>query len=201
MRDNACSFRALESSVRACRICEERFKTTSSAHTPRPVFWCSPKARVLVVGQAPGIRVHRSGVPFSDPSGVRLRQWMGVSEEEFYDLERVAILPMAFCFPGYDIKGSDLPPPAICADTWREQILRRLDKIETSLLVGGYAQKWHLGTRAQTVTETVRNWRSFAPSAFPLPHPSWRNNAWLNRNPWFETELLPALQRRIRALV
>ncbi|MDE0111597.1 MAG: uracil-DNA glycosylase family protein [Albidovulum sp.] len=195
------SLLALEASVRRCRICEGRFKATSTSHSPKPVFWCSPKARILVAGQAPGARVHQSGVPFSDPSGDRLRHWMGVSHDEFYDKDRVAILPMAFCFPGYDRNGGDIPPPAICAKTWRDKILQRLDAVETTLLVGGYAQKWHLRSKAPTVTATVRNWEGYAPYAYPLPHPSWRNNAWLKRNPWFETELLPNLRRRIRILM
>ena len=126
---------------------------------------------------------------------------MGVSDEEFYDLKRVAILPMAFCFPGYDRNGGDLPPPRICAETWREKIIGKLDAIEAALLVGGYAQKWHLGPKAESVTATVRNWKEFAPAAYPLPHPSWRNNAWLKRNPWFETELLPSLRRHVRDLL
>ena len=194
-------FMSIESSVRECRICEAKFRATATAHDPNPVFWCSPNARILIAGQAPGIRVHKCGIPFSDPSGVRLRNWMGVSEDVFYDKDRIAILPMAFCFPGYDGNGGDLPPPLVCAKTWRDRILQRLESIETSLLVGAYAQKWHLGSRAQSVSATVADWEEFAPSAYPLPHPSWRNNGWLKRNPWFEAELLPALRRRLRKIL
>lgn len=177
--------------IRDCRICAARFAATRTAHAPRPVVWFRPGARILVVGQAPGMRVHESGRPFTDRSGDRLRAWMGVDEATFYDRDRIAIMPMAFCFPGYDAKGADLPPPAICAETWRAKALQIL-RPRLTLLVGGHAQRWHLGTR--NVTETVRNWQGFAPGQFPLPHPSWRNTGWLRRNPWFETELLPALR-------
>lgn len=180
----------------ACNICAARFADTATAHAPNPVIQARPSARVLIAGQAPGARVHASRRPFDDPSGVRLRDWMGVDEAAFYDAARIAIVPMAFCFPGYDAKGSDLPPPPICAQTWRAGILAGLPDIKVTLLVGGYAQKWHLGTRA--VTETVADWRAHAPRHFPLPHPSWRNTAWLKRNPWFETDLLPELRRTLR---
>lgn len=195
------SFEELKASVIRCEICKDRFRSTETAHSPRPVFWCSPRARLLVSGQAPGIRVHRSGKPFSDPSGERLRSWMGIADDEFYDRERVAILPMAFCFPGYSETGSDLPPPKICAGTWRARVLDSLGSIETTLLVGGYAQAWHLGARHATVTASVSNWREFAPEFIPLPHPSWRNNAWIARNPWFEMELLPFLRKRVRTIL
>ncbi|SEO19858.1 Uracil-DNA glycosylase [Salinihabitans flavidus] len=186
----------LKADIRACRICADRFAATRTGHAPRPVVWFRPSARILIVGQAPGARVHESGKPFTDPSGDRLRDWMGVSEDVFYDRDRVAILPMAFCFPGYDAKGGDLPPPPICAKTWRAQVIAALSEVELTLLVGGYAQKWHLGTSAG-VRETVRGWRDHAPRVFPLPHPSWRNTAWLRKNPWFEAEVLPDLRRRI----
>ena len=151
-------------------------------------------------GQPPGLRVHDSGRPFSDPSGERLRAWMGVDDETFYDRTRIAILPMAFCFPGYDTKGSDLPPPPICAKTWRQTILDALGSARLTLLIGGYAQKWHLGIRTG-VTETVASWRDHAPHVFPLPHPSWRNTAWIRKNPWFETDLLPVLRSRVREVL
>jgi uracil-DNA glycosylase len=160
------------------------------------VVWFQPSARILICGQAPGAKVHESGVPFTDPSGDRLRSWMGVDEAVFYDQTKVAILPMAFCFPGYDAKGSDLPPPPICAKTWRQAAMKTLPKIKLTLLVGGYAQKWHLGTTS--VTESVRNWRAHEPRLLPLPHPSWRNTAWLKKNPWFEAELLPVLRTRVQ---
>jgi uracil-DNA glycosylase len=145
------------------------------------------------------MKVHHSGMPFTDPSGDRLRDWLGVDEALFYDQSRIAIVPMGFCFPGYR-KGSDLPPPAICAKTWRQPVLDHLPDIRLTLLIGGYAQKWHLGTKAG-VTETVQRWRDFLPAAIPLPHPSWRNTAWLKRNPWFEAELLPALRARVKDVI
>ena len=150
----------------------------------------------MIAGQAPGRRVHASGRPFADPSGDRLRDWLGIGEDEFYDRQRVTIVPMAFCFPGYNEKGSDLPPPPICAKTWRAQVFHQLGDIPLMILVGGYAQKWHL-RRPGTVADTVKSWRSHAPRVFPLPHPSWRNTAWLKRNPWFEAELLPKLRMRV----
>jgi len=194
------SFDDLARAVRGCQLCAERFAATATAHAPRPVFWARPGARLLIVGQAPGARVHESGVPFSDPSGDRLRRWMDVTDAEFYDRERIAILPMAFCFPGYDAKGGDLPPPPICARTWRTRVFAHLPEARLTLLVGGYAQKWHLGRAARGgVTRTVGDWRDHAPRLFPLPHPSWRNTAWLKRNPWFEAELVPELRRAVRA--
>lgn len=186
--------------IRACRLCETRFAATATAHAPRPVVWFRPGARVLIVGQAPGARVHESGRPFTDPSGDRLRDWLGVDGDTFYDRERFAILPMAFCFPGYDAKGSDLPPPPICARTWRDQVMAALGNVRLTLLVGGYAQKWHLGGKAG-VTATVAAWRDHAPDVFPLPHPSWRNTAWLKKHPWFEDELLPALRGRLKEVL
>ncbi|MCH2078483.1 MAG: uracil-DNA glycosylase family protein [Rhodobacteraceae bacterium] len=185
--------------IHACRTCEARFAATHTAHEPRPVAWFRPGARLLIAGQAPGARVHASGKPFTDPSGDRLRDWMGVDEAAFYDLARVAIVPMAFCFPGYNAKGSDLPPPPICAKTWRAKVLEELPDVSCTLLIGGAAQRWHLGTK--NVTDTVTDWRAHAPNVFPLPHPSWRNNHWLKRHPWFETELIPALQTHLKAIL
>lgn len=187
----------LVSEISGCTLCAERFAATQTAHAPRPVTWFGKSARILIAGQAPGLRVHESGKPFTDPSGDRLRSWMGLDEETFYDTSRVAIVPMAFCFPGYDGNGSDLPPPKICAKTWRQRILARLDNIELTILIGGYAQSWHLPNAPKGVTATVANWRAFLPSAIPLPHPSWRNNGWLRKNPWFDVELLPALKSRV----
>ncbi|GHG36130.1 uracil-DNA glycosylase [Paracoccus aerius] len=158
--------------------------------------WFQSNARILVVGQAPGMRVHLSGRPFTDRSGDRLRDWMGTPEPIFYDRDRIAIVPMAFCFPGYDLRGSDLPPPPICAKTWRAQVMETL-RPRLTLLVGGHAIRWHLGLR--DVTGAVAGWRDHAPSVFPLPHPSWRNTGWLRRNPWFETDLLPDLRAAVRA--
>lgn len=186
--------------IRACDLCADRFAATATAHTPRPVAWFRPRARILIVGQAPGARVHESGRPFTDPSGERLRDWMGVDDATFYDRDRIAILPMAFCFPGYDAKGSDLPPPPICAHTWRQKALESLSNVRLTLLVGGYAQKWHLRHKAG-VTETVAGWRDHAPARYPLPHPSWRNTAWLKKHPWFEVDLLPDLRTRIKEVL
>ncbi len=183
--------------IQACRLCADRFASTATGHQPRPVVWFRREARILVVGQAPGARVHGSGRPFTDPSGDRLRHWMCVDETVFYDKSRVAIVPMAFCFPGYNVAGSDLPPPPLCARTWRDQVMAELGDVRLTLVIGGYAQKWHLGTKAG-VTDTVRAWRDHAPDVFPLPHPSWRNTAWLKKNPWFEAELLPELRTAIK---
>lgn len=183
--------------IQSCRICRDRFAKTVSGHSPRPVVWAGKAARVLIAGQAPGARVHESGRPFTDPSGERLRAWLGLDGKEFYDRSRIAIVPMAFCFPGYDAKGSDLPPPPVCSRTWHEPLMSELSNIQLRILVGGYAQKWHLGVRTN-LTETVSAWRDFMPSAFPLPHPSWRNTGWLRKNPWFEAELLPELRSRLR---
>lgn len=191
---------ALKSRLSACTICADRFAASATRHRPNPVIWFDKGARILIASQAPGLRVHEANTPFWDRSGQRLRQWMGVTDDEFYDRSRVAIVPMAFCFPGYDAKGSDLPPPPVCAATWREQVLRHLPDIRLTLLIGGYAQRWHLGAAAKTgVTKTVEAWKSFAPQMLPLPHPSWRNNAWLKKNPWFEGEAVPIIQREIRA--
>ncbi len=148
------------------------------------------------------MRVHKSGVSFDDSSGERLRGWMGIDRDTFYDETRVAIAAMAFCFPGYDAKGADRPPPRICAATWRKPLIEALPDVKLTLLVGSYAQRWHLGTRAKSnMTDTVKAWRDYAPRYIPLPHPSWRNNGWLKQNPWFESDLLPHLRRRLRRLL
>jgi len=178
-----------------CTLCAERFAATRTAHAPRPVLWFRQSARLLIAGQAPGMRVHQSGVPFDDQSGDRLRDWMGVGRDTFYDRDRIAIVPMAFCFPGYDAKGSDLPPPAVCAKIWRQGVLDSLPSVQLTLLIGGHAQRWHLGTR--NVTDTVADWRAHAPAVIPLPHPSWRNTGWLKKNPRFEAELLPVLRAQV----
>jgi uracil-DNA glycosylase len=185
----------LSGAIRACRLCATAFSATRTAHAPRPVPWLSAAAPILIGAQAPGALVHERGRPFDDPSGDRLRDWLGVDRDTFYDRRRFAVLPMAFCFPGYDARGADLPPPPVCARTWRKRALAAMPQVRLTLLVGGHAQRWHLGTAA--VTGTVRNWRDFGPEVMPLPHPSWRNTAWLKRNPWFETELVPELRRRV----
>ncbi len=185
--------------IKACRLCAARFAKTATAHQPRPVVWLSKAAPILIIGQAPGARVHESGRPFTDPSGDRLRDWLGVDQDTFYDRRNFAILPMAFCFPGYNAKGADLPPPAICARRWQAQALAQHGSRRLTLLVGGYAQKWHLKTA--NVTDTVAAWRDHWPTVTPLPHPSWRNTAWLKKNPWFAAELLPALRARVHKIL
>lgn len=196
------SVKQLAADIATCRLCADQFAATKSAHGPRPVVWFHSDARILIAGQAPGARVHESGKPFTDPSGDRLRDWLGLSEAAFYDRRTVAIVPMAFCFPGYNAKNHDLPPPKRCAATWRAPLLKALSNIHLTILVGGYAQKYHLGPDHRAgVTETVQNWRHYAPDVFALPHPSWRNTAWLKKNPWFEAELLPALRTAVRSQI
>ena len=183
--------------LKACTLCSDRFANTATSHSPRPVFQGASSARILLAGPAPGMRVHVSGKPFTDASGDRLRDWMGIEEVVFYDPERIAIMPMAFCFPGYDEKGSDLPPPRLCADVWRQKMLAQFPNVSLVIAIGGYAQKWHLQKR-QTVSEVMRQWRDYLPDVLPLPHPSWRNTAWLKKNPWFEDELIPVLREKVR---
>jgi len=176
--------------VRACRICAD-----SLPLGPRPVVQADSSARILIVGQAPGLKVHETGIPFNDPSGDRLRDWLGMSRNVFYDPEKVAILPMGFCYPGRG-KSGDNPPRPECAPAWRQKLLDLLPNIELTLLVGRYAQEWHLG-KGPNLTERVRRWREVWPQQVPMPHPSPRNNLWLRRNPWFEQELLPPLRERV----
>jgi uracil-DNA glycosylase len=184
---------ALLKDIRACRICEAHLP-----RGPRPVLHVSATARVCIVSQAPGIRVHETGLSFNDRSGDRLREWLGIDRATFYDESRVAIAAMAFCFPGYNSKGHDLPPRRECATRWRARLFDVLPEFPLMLLVGSYAQTWHLGSRAkETLTETVQAWRDYAPRTIPLPHPSWRNTGWLKKHPWFEEELLPFLRRRV----
>ncbi|MEL6288016.1 MAG: uracil-DNA glycosylase family protein [Pseudomonadota bacterium] len=194
--------------IAACTVCREMPLGVPLPHEPRPVAVLSTSARIAICGQAPGTRVHASGRPFTDPSGDRLRTWMGVRASEFYDASRIAIVPMGFCFPGLDGSGGDLPPRKECAVTWRAEVFSAMPQIELVLLIGQYAQRWHLGAAAgRTLTDTVRAWRTHAngvgdagkPIYFPMPHPSWRNNAWLKRNPWFEAEIVPALRAAVSA--
>jgi uracil-DNA glycosylase len=194
--------KSLEKRIRACRICVDNPIRKPLPHAPRPVLQVSDKARLAICGQAPGTRVHASGQPFTDPSGDRLRAWTGLSNEIFYDDARVAIVPMGFCFPGLDAKGGDLPPRRECAATWHADLFAALPQVELVLLVGHYAARWHLGDRCPpTLTETVIAWRSICDASngryLPLPHPSWRNNGWLKKHPWFEAELLPALKQAV----
>jgi uracil-DNA glycosylase len=209
MDPNCPSLDAITDEIRACRLCRDTPRYGAALrHEPRPVFQVSNRARLCIAGQAPGVRVHASGRPYTDRSGVRLRQWLGIGEETFYDPLTVAIVSMGFCFPGLDANGGDLPPRRECAETWRERLLGRLPNLELILLVGQYAQKWHLGAMfaAAGLTETVGRWRDVyrsddRPRLMPMPHPSWRNNAWLKRNPWFEFELLPALRADVAQIV
>lgn len=187
----------LQSRISACRLCSQRFAATVTGHQPRPVVWFRDRPRILIAGQAPGLRVHEAGEPFRDRSGDRLRDWLGIGEDVFYDRDHVGIVPMAFCFPGYNAAGSDLPPPKICAQTWHDDVMTALGDVPLTVLVGGYAQRWHLGVKTG-VTDTVRDWRDHAPRVFPLPHPSWRNTAWLKKNPWFADDLLPALRTAVK---
>mgnify|MGYP003627324249 FL=1 len=192
----------LVADIRACRLCVEYPQGNPLPHEPRPVLQVSADARICIIGQAPGTKVHLSGQPFTDRSGDRLREWLGVTTEIFYDPHRFAIVPMGFCFPGQDAKGGDLPPRRECAPHWHARLFALLPKIELTLLVGQYAQKRYLGARAKAnLTETVAAWRDYGPAAIPLPHPSWRNTGWLKKHPWFEHDLLPVLQSRIAGLL
>jgi uracil-DNA glycosylase len=190
----------LRDEIGACTLCAGRFAETASAHRPRPVVWFSPEARILIAGQAPGMRVHRSGKPFDDPSGTRLRDWLGMAPDCFYDRTRVAIVPMAFCFPGYDAAGADLPPPRICARTWRTRAMAFLPHVRLRIIIGGHAMKYHLGSKS-SVTRAVADWRDHPSDTVALPHPSWRNTAWLKKNPWFEAEVVPHLRERVRMVL
>lgn len=197
----------LVAEIGACRLCLDVPRGRPLPHAPRPVVVLSLTARILIAGQAPGTKVHASGIPFNDASGDRLRDWMNVTRDEFYDPSNFAIVPMGFCFPGQDAKGSDLPPRSECAPAWQAKLLVMMPQIELILAVGGYAHRWHLGRlRKSSLTETVVAWRSIfdatdMPKIIPLPHPSWRNTAWLRKNPWFEKDLLPVLRAEIRGRI
>lgn len=194
---------ALKCSINACRLCVDCPATVRLPHEPRPVVRMSSNATICIASQAPGTRVHASGIPFTDASGDRLRAWMGVDSDTFYDVSRIAIVPMGFCYPGQDAKGGDLPPRRECAPTWRAKVFAAMPQISFVLTVGSYANAWHLGPLARpTLTETVAAWREIMaatsePVVLPLPHPSWRNNGWLKKNPWFEAELLPVLRGEV----
>lgn len=189
------AFEDLIQEVRACRLC-----AADLPHGPRPVLQVDPRACILIVGQAPGRKVHESGMPFDDASGERLRAWLGIDRETFYDASKVAILPMGFCFPGSGSSG-DLPPRPECARTWRTQLLAQLTNIQMTLVIGTYAMAYHLPQATGNLTDTVLAWREFRPLVWPLPHPSPRNRLWLKRNPWFETELLPELQLHVQHIL
>lgn len=193
--NNHVDLTTLLEAVRSCTICEDL------PLGPRPILQGSTKAKVLIVGQAPGRVTHKKGIPFDDPSGKRLRAWMGVTEDVFYNPDKIAILPMGFCFPGTGNSG-DLPPRSECANAWRRPLLEHLSHIEVTLIIGQYAINWHIndGQKAN-LTDRVSNWKNDMPSRIVMPHPSPRNNRWLKRNPWFETDVLPALKERIRDIL
>ncbi|OOE57664.1 IclR family transcriptional regulator [Salinivibrio sp. ML323] len=178
--------------ARACRLCQHWLPDG-----PRPVIQASANARVLIIGQAPGQRVHESGLPFNDPSGDRLREWLGVTREQFYQPDLFAIMPMGFCYPGKGQSG-DLPPARICAPVWHQAIKAHLPHVAVTLLIGQYAQRYHLANKPKTLTETVKHWQKWAPHTFALPHPSPRNTLWLRRNPWFEEEVVPAIRYHVQ---
>ena len=187
------SLEAVLADIAACRACAGELP-----HEPRPVVRVFPETKLLICGQAPGNRVHQSGLPFTDPSGDRLRKWMGIDYDTFYADRRLGVAAMAFCFPGTNPKGGDYAPPKRCAELWRPSLLATLPNVELTLLVGSYAQAWALGADAKgSLAETVASWRDYAPRYLPMPHPSWRNTAWLKRNPWFEEDVVPYLRHRV----
>ncbi len=200
MSTEACQEYELEdllAEISCCEVC-----CSSLPCRPRPLLKISIHAKLLIVGQAPGRLAHQSGVPWNDPSGEQLRDWLGITQDEFYSSEAIGIMPVGFCYPGTDPQGGDYPPPPICAPLWHPRVLKELPDVENILLVGGYAQKYYLGEHyLGSVTETVRSWRNFAPKFFPLPHPSWRNNDWLQKNPWFANDLLPSLRGLIQKVL
>ncbi|OKL43134.1 uracil-DNA glycosylase family protein [Pseudovibrio exalbescens] len=204
----------LHGKIVGCRVCVEAPRGKPLPHEPRPVAVLSATARICVSGQAPGTRVHASGRPFTDPSGDRLRDWMGIGEDVFYDARRLSIVPMGFCFPGLDAKGGDKPPRPECRRTWHDTVFAHMPQVETVLAVGAYAHAYHLGELAhsrlrETVADYQRIWdmtcerrrEGQGPAVIPLPHPSWRNNAWLNKNPWFANDVLPLVKKEVARLV
>jgi uracil-DNA glycosylase len=200
---------AVSTRIRACRLCRDTPHPGRLPHEPRPVFRVSATARLLLASQAPGLRVHDTGLPFNDPSGDRLRQWMGVDRDTFYDEARIAIVPMGFCFPGYSELKADLPPRRECRAAWHDELFAHLPQIESILAIGRYAQDYHFARvgrplpKGAGVDEIVRRWRDFqggSPRIFALPHPSWRNSGWLKRNPWFEAEVLPVVRAEVARL-
>ena len=197
----------LISDIAACRICLETPLKSPLPHEPRPVCVLSKTARICIAGQAPGTRVQQSGRPFTDPSGDRLRDWLGIGEDIFYNPDQLAIVPMGFCFPGLDAKGGDLPPRRECVARWHDLIFAQMPQIQLVLVIGQYAQAYHLGkAREKSLTATVQNWlqyyKSDAPrKVIPLPHPSWRNSGWIKKNPWFGEELLPVLKSEVARLL
>lgn len=196
MLQNQSKLESLLAEIGACRLCASALPLG-----PNPVLRASSSARILIAGQAPGIRVHKSSIPFDDPSGDRLREWLGVDRDTFYDRNQIAIIPMGFCYPGTG-KSGDLPPRPECAATWHHQLMDLLSQVELILTIGQYAQSWHLGkARKHNLTETVRCWREYHPRYLPLPHPSPRNNIWLKKNPWFSAQVIPALQQSVARIL
>lgn len=204
------SITELSRTISQCRICRDEPQYLPPLPVePHPVCIVSSTARIGICGQAPGIRVHNTGIPFNDPSGDRLRQWLGVTRDEFYDANKFAVVPMGFCFPGYDAHGSDLPPRRECRHIWHDRVFAAMPQLEFIIVIGQYAQAYHMKDRRhKSLTETVMNWRDILATPLPngkiilpVPHPSWRNSAWLKRNPWFEHDLLPELQRRVHKLI
>ncbi len=187
----------LLSQVRSCQLCVKNLPLE-----PKPIIQASSSSKILIIGQAPGTKAHRTGIPWNDASGKRLRNWLKIPKNIFYNKSQIAIMPMGFCYPGRTVNGGDLPPKTECAPTWHEKILKLLPKIELTILIGSYAQKYYIETaRKTTMTDTVSNWRTLVPRIVATPHPSWRTLAWEEKNPWFRMELLPALQTRIRKIL
>lgn len=183
--------------VRACRLCEAHLPLG-----PRPVVWLAPEVRLLIIGQAPGTKVHESGIPWDDASGDRLRDWLGLSREQFYGDPRIGVLPMGLCYPGRMPKGGDAPPRPECAPLWHPRLLPLLPEIRLTLLVGSFAQGRYLRGRGKgSLTETVRAWREYGPDLLPTPHPSWRVTLWMKKNPWFVEEVVPAIRRRVAGIL
>ena len=188
---------SLLDSIAACRLCAQS-NSNPLPHEPSPVIQAASSAKLLVIGQAPGTRVHETGIPWNDRSGDRLREWLRIERTVFYDPTRLAFMPMGLCFPGQDARGADLPPRKECAPHWHDRVLAQLPQIRTVLLIGQYAQARYLGrNKRKSLTDTVAAWRDYSPRYWPLPHPSWRNNAWIKKHPWFEADLLPALRTHI----
>ncbi|MGV8840547.1 MAG: uracil-DNA glycosylase family protein [Bauldia sp.] len=201
---------ALVADIRACRLCRDTPTARKPLpHEPRPVLQVSATARICLAGQAPGTRVHASGRPYTDPSGDRLRTWLGIGNDVFYDGSRVAVVPMGFCFPGLDAHGGDLPPRRECRALWHDRLFALLPNVRLVLAIGGHSQRYHVPESRGRVTETVADWRAIlarsragnGATVLPLPHPSWRNHAWLRRNPWFEEDLVPVLRSEVAAIL
>ncbi len=188
-------FKNLIKEIKSCQTCKEYLP-----HGIRPVFSVHPSARIIIIGQAPGRKVHESGVPWNDPSGNKLREWMDIDSDIFYDESKIAIVPMGFCYPGKG-KSGDLPPREECAPLWHEKILKKLPKIQLILLIGQYSQRYYLDNRKETLTKTVKAYKEYSPKYLPLPHPSPRNFIWMNKNRWFTKEVVPYLQKKVKSIL